>query len=203
MLERMDQRDAAKGCTDLLALFGISDAPGQEASARLPRARSSDPHLAALAEIAGPVIAHRHHGITVGVAHYEVRAARAAAAAHSRMSHEDIASAMGLSGIADISSSGRVLSDEEWTDLFARHDQYRAPKISAPGSPSPPTEPGELAVVNCWRVPPPVPPPAGESARRGRASARAPRRCAAASPPAAHPCWTPAEPCPPGCRSRA
>ena len=28
--------------------------------------------------------------------------------------------------LADISSSGRVLSDEEWTDLFARHDQYRA-----------------------------------------------------------------------------
>ena len=27
--------------------------------------------------------------------------------------------------LADISSSGRVLSDEEWTDLFARHDQYR------------------------------------------------------------------------------
>jgi hypothetical protein len=64
MLDRMDQRDAAKGCTHLLALFGISDAPGQEASARLPRARSSDPNLAALAEIADPVIAHpppRHH----------------------------------------------------------------------------------------------------------------------------------------------
>ena len=101
MLDRMDQRDAAKGCTDLLALFGISDAPGQEASARLPRAAAAT-HLAALAEIAGPVIAHRHHGITVGVAHYEVRAARAAAAAHRRgMSHEDIASAMGLS-VADI-----------------------------------------------------------------------------------------------------
>ena len=28
--------------------------------------------------------------------------------------------------LADISSSGRVLSDEEWTDLFARHDQYLA-----------------------------------------------------------------------------
>ena len=28
--------------------------------------------------------------------------------------------------LADISRSGRVLSDEEWTDLFARHDQYRA-----------------------------------------------------------------------------
>ena len=28
--------------------------------------------------------------------------------------------------LADTSSSGRVLSDEEWTDLFARHDQYRA-----------------------------------------------------------------------------
>ena len=28
--------------------------------------------------------------------------------------------------LADISSSGRVLSDEESTDLFARHDQYRA-----------------------------------------------------------------------------
>ena len=43
MLDRMDQRDAAKGCTDLLALFGISDAPGQEASARLPRACSTWP----------------------------------------------------------------------------------------------------------------------------------------------------------------
>jgi hypothetical protein len=31
-----------------------------------------------------------------------------------------------LRELADISSSGRVLSDEEWTDLFARHDQYRA-----------------------------------------------------------------------------
>jgi hypothetical protein len=102
MLDRVDQRDAAKGCTDLFAPFGISDAPGQEASARLPRARSSDLHLAALAEIAGPVIAHRHHGITVGVAHYEVRAARSTAAAHRRgMSHEDTASAMGLS-VADI-----------------------------------------------------------------------------------------------------
>ncbi len=28
--------------------------------------------------------------------------------------------------LADISASGRVLSEEEWTDLFARHDQYRA-----------------------------------------------------------------------------
>ena len=50
----------------------------------------------------GPVIAHRHHRITVGVAHYEVRAARAAAAVHRRgMTHEDIASAMGLS-VADM-----------------------------------------------------------------------------------------------------
>ena len=50
----------------------------------------------------GPVIAHRHHRITAGVAHYEVRAARAAAAAHRRgMTHEDIASAMGLS-VADM-----------------------------------------------------------------------------------------------------
>lgn len=28
--------------------------------------------------------------------------------------------------LADISTSGRTLSDEEWTELFARHDQYRA-----------------------------------------------------------------------------
>jgi hypothetical protein len=50
MLDRVHQRDAVKGCTNLLAPFGISDAPGQEASARLPRARSSDLHLVALAE---------------------------------------------------------------------------------------------------------------------------------------------------------
>ncbi|MEV4415254.1 cupin domain-containing protein [Catellatospora sp. NPDC049609] len=28
--------------------------------------------------------------------------------------------------LAEISASGRRLSEEEWTDLFARHDQYRA-----------------------------------------------------------------------------
>lgn len=28
--------------------------------------------------------------------------------------------------LADIAASGRQLSEEEWTDLFARHDQYRA-----------------------------------------------------------------------------
>ncbi|WP_144120648.1 cupin domain-containing protein [Catellatospora sichuanensis] len=28
--------------------------------------------------------------------------------------------------LADISATGRQLSEEEWTDLFARHDQYRA-----------------------------------------------------------------------------
>jgi quercetin dioxygenase-like cupin family protein len=28
--------------------------------------------------------------------------------------------------LADIASSGRVLSTREWTELFARHDQYRA-----------------------------------------------------------------------------
>jgi len=50
----------------------------------------------------GPVITHRHHRITLGEAHYEVRAARAAAATHRRgMTHKDIASAMGLS-VADI-----------------------------------------------------------------------------------------------------
>lgn len=101
MLDCVDQRDAAKGCTDLLAPFGISDAPGVEASARLPRARSSDRTWPPWLKSPARFIAHRHHGITVGVAHYEVRAARAAAAAHSRMSHEDIASATGLS-VADI-----------------------------------------------------------------------------------------------------
>ena len=50
----------------------------------------------------GPVIAHRHHRITVGVAHYEVWAARVAAAVHRRgMTHENIASVMGLS-VADM-----------------------------------------------------------------------------------------------------
>ncbi|GAA1644761.1 cupin domain-containing protein [Catellatospora bangladeshensis] len=28
--------------------------------------------------------------------------------------------------LAEISATGRQLSEEEWTDLFARHDQYRA-----------------------------------------------------------------------------
>jgi quercetin dioxygenase-like cupin family protein len=28
--------------------------------------------------------------------------------------------------LAEISRSGRTLSEEEWADLFARHDQYRA-----------------------------------------------------------------------------
>ncbi|GAA1373744.1 cupin domain-containing protein [Catellatospora chokoriensis] len=28
--------------------------------------------------------------------------------------------------LADIAATGRQLSEEEWTDLFARHDQYRA-----------------------------------------------------------------------------
>ncbi|MEU8003078.1 cupin domain-containing protein [Catellatospora sp. NPDC049111] len=28
--------------------------------------------------------------------------------------------------LADIAASGRQLSEDEWTDLFARHDQYRA-----------------------------------------------------------------------------
>jgi quercetin dioxygenase-like cupin family protein len=28
--------------------------------------------------------------------------------------------------LADITATGRQLSEEEWTDLFARHDQYRA-----------------------------------------------------------------------------
>jgi mannose-6-phosphate isomerase-like protein (cupin superfamily) len=28
--------------------------------------------------------------------------------------------------LADIAATGRTLSDDEWTDLFARHDQYRA-----------------------------------------------------------------------------
>jgi hypothetical protein len=42
-------------------------------------------------------VAHRHRGITTGVAHHEVRAARAAAAAHRQgMRTEDITAAMGL-----------------------------------------------------------------------------------------------------------
>ncbi|GGO20590.1 cupin domain-containing protein [Micromonospora parathelypteridis] len=28
--------------------------------------------------------------------------------------------------LAEIAAAGRTLSEEEWTDLFARHDQYRA-----------------------------------------------------------------------------
>ena len=28
--------------------------------------------------------------------------------------------------VAEVSASGRVLSDEEWTELWARHDQYAA-----------------------------------------------------------------------------
>ena len=98
----MNQGDTPAGHTDQRALFRITDTPGQAAPARGPRARCSDPDLAALSELAGPVIAHRHHGITAGVAHYEVRAARAAGAAHRRgMSHQDIAAAIGLP-VADI-----------------------------------------------------------------------------------------------------
>jgi mannose-6-phosphate isomerase-like protein (cupin superfamily) len=29
--------------------------------------------------------------------------------------------------LADIANTGRTLSEDEWTELFARHDQYRAP----------------------------------------------------------------------------
>ena len=28
--------------------------------------------------------------------------------------------------LAEIAATGRTLSEEEWTDLYARHDQYRA-----------------------------------------------------------------------------
>lgn len=32
--------------------------------------------------------------------------------------------------LAEISQSGRQLCDEEWTELYARHDQYEVPEPS-------------------------------------------------------------------------
>jgi hypothetical protein len=95
VLDRVDQRDAAKGCTDLLA-------PSGSATLLVRRLRRACRGPAAATRTWRPwlkspawFIAHRHHGITVGVAHYEVRAA---AVAHRRgMTYEDIASATGLS----------------------------------------------------------------------------------------------------------
>lgn len=60
--------------------------------------------LAVLAELGTAVWSNRHHHVTVGAGHDEIRAVRAAAAARSRgMSYADIASAMHLSA-ADITA---------------------------------------------------------------------------------------------------